>query len=299
MRTSNLYNHVAGRHYGHASFLERQQHRFAVARKAVTAARGGGVVVPVIANGLGNGYFPHGQCDVTGDCATLEDMAAAFDSSSHGGGGFVDGWISEGFYGNEDVSSCRDNLDSGTIQLHDPDTWVASVQSLAWSAQNGVAAFPIIFQAGCKSPILEYQPRPLRDAYEEGGYASFLLAVERGSSRSSKSKRTRTRKSPSTPSSTSTITSSKSSASSRGKGNPITFGINTMYRSTPTGAGYAYLHPRYTWAIGEPAESYLVRSTTPPASNLIDSRTLRAVPPPLPPVTGSAAPPSVCPPGGR
>jgi hypothetical protein len=188
-------------------------------RKAVTKVLG--KTVPVIAKGLGNKHFPNGACQVDGVCASEEQLLAVFNDA----GGVVDGWIAEGFYGNEVVDSCKNNMNDGVIQLHSPDEWLEAVQSLAWAAQNGFPAFSIIFQAGCKSPIQELHDRKTRDIYEEGGYVSFLLAAEVG-------------------------------GVGGGQRNPVTFGINAMYRDTPTAASYAHLHPRYTWPIGAPTESY-------------------------------------------
>eukprot|EP01044_Picomonas_judraskeda_P008535 COSAG03_NODE_982_length_5115_cov_9.263357_3_plen_229_part_00 len=83
-----------------------------------------------------------------------------------------------------EVFASRDNCGpGGTIEVHDAATWQHNVAALAWAAQNSVPAWPIIFQAGCKSPTLEYQTDSVRYALELSGYASFLLAVEPNATR--------------------------------------------------------------------------------------------------------------------
>jgi hypothetical protein len=50
----------------------------------------------------------------------------------------------------------------GTIVVHDADRWRGNVVALAWAAQHNIPVWPIIFQAGCKSPTLEYQADSVR-----------------------------------------------------------------------------------------------------------------------------------------
>ena len=108
----------------------------------------------------------------------------------------------------------------GKIVVHDADRWQSNVAAVAWGAQHNIPIWPIIFQAGCKSPTLEFQADSVRYALEMSGYASFLLAVEPNTTR------------------------------------PITFGTNAFWRHDTEGKPYARLHPQYHWPIGAPTETY-------------------------------------------
>jgi len=155
------------------AFLAAQERRFAASRAVVERALGRSTSnpVPVLANGYGGVSFPDGDCQAAGACATLNNVSSAFRA------GFVDGWILEGFFGNEVFSSggCGSG---GTVVVHEADQWVRNVVAVAWAAQNNIPVYPIIFQAGCKSPTLERLPFGVRSALEQSAYASFLLAVE-------------------------------------------------------------------------------------------------------------------------
>jgi hypothetical protein len=54
--------------------------------------------------------------------------------------------------------------------------WWNNVNMLMDAAQNGLAALPMVYRAGIKSPFLETSPQ--RDQMEMYGYASYLLGVE-------------------------------------------------------------------------------------------------------------------------
>lgn len=122
--------------------------------------------------------------------------------------------------GSEEFGSRASCGPGGTVVVHDADTWRNNVAALAWAAQHEIPVWPIIFQAGCKSPTLEYQADAVRYALEMSAYASFLLAVEANSTR------------------------------------PITFGTNAFWRRGTDAKPYARLHPQYHWSIGAPKESY-------------------------------------------
>lgn len=222
LRTHEMFDPETKQHWSRPRYFAAQQRRFAAARTRIMATLGRKSPVPAVGNGFAEVQYPSGSCDVDGPCTTLSDLQAGFKA------GFVDGWILEGFYGNEvfptSTNTCGSN---GKIVLHDQDKWQMNVQSVAWAIQAGIPVYPIIFQAGCKSPTLEYQPDSVRGVLEEGAYASFLLAVE-------------------------PLSQEIESAPV-----PFAFGINAMWRtdSEPT-VPYARLHPQYTYPLGSPTDSY-------------------------------------------
>jgi len=67
----------------------------------------------------------------------------------------------------------------GALSLHDLRGWVERMRVLAGASQAGLAAMPILGGAGAKSALGEADT-PSRDRAERFGYASYLLAVEKG-----------------------------------------------------------------------------------------------------------------------
>ncbi len=175
--------------------------------------------VPVIANGYGNFGWPNGSCECdSSPCASFKDAEETFKK------GFVDAWILEGFFGHNLLPpgcSCSKSAQCGTISYNNEKDWKSNVQSVMVAAQADppLPVFPIIAQAGCKSPSLEGQSTQVRDKFETAGYASYLMAIE-------------------------------------SRDGPITFGIYAMYRENKTAVPYARVHPRYFWPIGDPDESH-------------------------------------------
>eukprot|EP00039_Didymoeca_costata_P028554 m.21444 g.21444 ORF g.21444 m.21444 type:complete len:499 (-) comp7145_c0_seq1:97-1593(-) len=214
LRTHEMWNPYTQSQWSPQLFLEANQNRL----KATNNLRNN-THVPRIGNGYGGYKWPNGSCEAVPrsvvNCSSFQNMKDTVTT------GWVDGWIMEGFFGNEVLPpgcSCQNSYTCGEIHYKDAVSWKQNVQSLAYAAQNNIRVFPIIAQAGCKTPSLEGKSRAVRDAFEDAGYASFLLAVE----------------------------------SVNGS---LTYGINSMYRETPTSVPYAYLHPRYTWNIGSPTHS--------------------------------------------
>lgn len=227
LRTVEMWNAKLQSHWTGPSFLAAQKERFNKAMELVSAATGRSPP-PVVANGFANFQWPDGACQHSraSVCTTPQELKAAMEdepgTAQEYPGKFVHGWISEGFFGHETLPngcSCQFSYACGDISYNDADRWKSNVQAVAYAAQNNLQAWPIIAQAGCKSPSLEGQPVEVRDVFEHAGYASFLLAAEH---------RTGT----------------------------VTFGINAFYRENRSSVSYAQVHPRYGWPLGNPAETH-------------------------------------------
>lgn len=147
LRTVELwYSGPGGGEWTVPSFFDAQQARFNATRRA-----NGGIFA--VANGYGGFALPNGSCESGGlppavECASYANVATAFAD------GWVDGWILEGFYGNEltpGSCKCQDALRCGTVVPLNAASWLANVQSVAVAAQANPpqAVFPIILQVGC------------------------------------------------------------------------------------------------------------------------------------------------------
>ena len=132
----------------------------------------------------------------------------------------LDGYCMECFIGKEmlnDPYSYGCNASALNFTWLGPNTWKHSVQRLMDAAQNGLAALPMLAQAGCKSVKLEMMSNESRDQIETYAYASYLLAVN----------------------------------STTG---PTRLGIPAFYRAN--GKRFVFVHRRYAWPLGEPAQTF-------------------------------------------
>ena len=136
----------------------------------------------VVANGYGGFGWPKGNCESVpvsdSPCASLYEDAQLFRNETSGG--FVDGWIFEGFYGHNVLParcSCQHAAQCGDLAYNSVSVWKKAV-AFAAQANPPRPVFLIIAQAGCKSSSLEDQPSAVRDKFETAGYGSFLLAVQ-------------------------------------------------------------------------------------------------------------------------
>ena len=161
---------------------------------------------PVI---LANNAF----CYFTGNCKLLLEKSPGFFP--------LDGYSIEGFSGHEDTTDPVNGCDATKLSLRYPaiDEWTRNVEILMNAAQNNLAAFPMIAQAGCKSVYLEIvggEKPEIRDKFENFGYGSYLMGIENPDG-------------------------------------PTRFGIPAFYRNGTR--RYAYVHPRYSLEIGTPQKS--------------------------------------------
>lgn len=156
----------------------------------------------ILANNMAGGYFPQ-----NGNCKELLETTSSFKP--------LDGYCLEQFCGVERNSDPYESgCDPSQLEfLWEPAAlWLKHLQIVMDAAQNNLAAFPMVAQAGCKSVKLE-MIGTLRDKFETYAYASYLLAVESPSG-------------------------------------PTRLGIPAFYQRN--GTRYAYVHPPYTWQIGRP-----------------------------------------------
>jgi len=104
------------------------------------------------------------------------------------------------------------------LSFHTGDRWRENVAMLMDAARNGLAAMPMIANAGIKSTLLE-PDTAVRDQVERFGYATYLMGVERGGR--------------------------------------TMFGIPAFYRvgEGRDQRRFVKLHRQYFWPIGDPAET--------------------------------------------
>lgn len=126
----------------------------------------------------------------------------------------LDGYSIENFAGSF-AARAVDRIGHKGPRYHSLDTWRSKLMLLAKSAQQKLAAYPMIANAGSKSKMLE-PFGDIRDRFETFAYASYLLAVEKDA--------------------------------------PTRLGLPAFYEKD--GRRYAYLHPRYSWPIGAPTQTY-------------------------------------------
>ena len=103
----------------------------------------------------------------------------------------------------------------GGLELQSPDKWKKRILMLMDAAQNGLAAAPIWANAGSPSFAESELDTPERDKTERFGYASYLLAVE--------------------------------------KGGKTVMGTYAFYHAD--GRRFVKIHPMYYYPIGDPAET--------------------------------------------
>ncbi|MCX7015122.1 MAG: hypothetical protein NTW86_21645 [Candidatus Sumerlaeota bacterium] len=133
----------------------------------------------------------------------------------------VDGYCIESFAGSMDEAAFQEWRQNGTMSPPNYPSlseWKGNVQMLMKAAQAGLAACPSIMNAGWKTQMFEHFPTDVRDKFEDWAYASYLIGVEK-----------------------------------TGTNCPTRLGLWPFYWSEST--RYAALHPRYTWPIGDPAET--------------------------------------------
>ena len=133
----------------------------------------------------------------------------------------VDGYCMEAFIASESLADkyhfgC--NASALNFTVHPAKYWRLNMMKFMDAAQSGLAALPMIAQAGCKAIKLEMLGHIERDAVESFGYASYLLAVNASN----------------------TLTR---------------FGLPAFYQEN--GRRFAHVHERYSWPIGEPTLTHV------------------------------------------
>jgi hypothetical protein len=87
----------------------------------------------------------------------------------------LDGFSVESFAGSFAAKAAK--RDESGPRYIGPNAWRDNVMMVMDSAQTGLAALPMIANAGVKSALLE-KAGPVRDKFELFAYASYLMAVE-------------------------------------------------------------------------------------------------------------------------
>lgn len=131
-----------------------------------------GVYPTVFANNMGSSYWPG---DTSGGSRALLQRSAGFRP--------LDLYSLERFAGeeiNNDKfnSGCR-NLSSIKLVYNDPDELQENLAIVADAAQRGLAAGPMIAQAGCKSESLAWMPPAVRDPFEQWAVSALAPAGRR------------------------------------------------------------------------------------------------------------------------
>jgi hypothetical protein len=134
----------------------------------------------------------------------------------------VDGYCVEGFAGTikeEDFQQWVKTGKTSPVNFVAEDKWKENVSVLMDAAQQGLAADPFMMMAAQKNRMYEHLDREFKDKFESWAYASFLMAVERKDGKC-----------------------------------PTVYGINPFYWEGEKRV--VFLHPRYTWDLGDPVESH-------------------------------------------
>lgn len=91
----------------------------------------------------------------------------------------LDGYCMENFAGNFAARAANREGKVGP-GYHSVKEWIENVKLVMFCAQNSLAAYPMIANAGSKSKMLEGLGK-VRDRFESFAWASYLLGVEKGS----------------------------------------------------------------------------------------------------------------------
>jgi hypothetical protein len=91
----------------------------------------------------------------------------------------IDGYCIENYAGHFAARAANRTKD-GAPEYHALETWRENQIMVMTCAQNGLAAYPMIANAGIKSLMLEGLG-PVRDRFESFAYSSYLICIEKGS----------------------------------------------------------------------------------------------------------------------